>query len=270
MAGLRDPQRGRGLGREPHQGLQQPRRRRRAEPRGRRRATSSACSTPPARSRCRRTARSCTSCRRSSSSTTRTASRSRSAWPACASRPGCTSSPGPSARGRTSSSAATARGCTCEDVLGGPLAAAEAVLTPEERELGVALVDIGAGTTRRVVYHGGAIRHTAVLPVGGGHVTNDLAAALRTPFAEAEKLKQRYGSALAAHRVARPRPIEVPSVGGRAAAQALARALADIIEPRVRGDPHARAQRDRARGLSTGHAHVRRRADRRRRGARTA
>src|SRR5262249_59651517 len=88
-------------------------------------------------------------------------------------------------------------GLHVQDVLGSPLAAAEAVLAPEERELGVALVEVGAGTTSTVVWHGGAIRHTAVLPVGGGHVTNDLAAALRTPFADAERLKQRCGSALA-------------------------------------------------------------------------
>ncbi|TMA52959.1 MAG: cell division protein FtsA [Deltaproteobacteria bacterium] len=82
-------------------------------------------------------------------------------------------------------------GLHVRDVLAGPLAAAEAVLTPEERELGVALLDLGGGTTDVVVVHAGAIRHTAVLPVGGGHVTTDLAAALRTPFAEAERLKQR-------------------------------------------------------------------------------
>src|SRR5439155_19695031 len=82
-------------------------------------------------------------------------------------------------------------GLHVRDVLGGPLAAAEAVLAAEERELGVALVDLGAGTTSVSVVHAGAIRHTAVLPVGGGHVTNDLAAALRTPFGEAERLKQR-------------------------------------------------------------------------------
>src|SRR5881409_3720282 len=87
-------------------------------------------------------------------------------------------------------------GLHVRDVLAGPLAAAEAVLTSEERELGVALIDLGGGTTDVVVMRAGAIRHSAVLPVGGTHVTNDLAAALRTPFAEAERLKQRYGSAL--------------------------------------------------------------------------
>jgi cell division protein FtsA len=122
-------------------------------------------------------------------------------------------------------------GLRVHDVLGSPLAAAEAVLTPEERELGVALIEIGAGTTSTVVWHGGAIRHTAVLPVGGGNVTNDLAAALRTPFADAEKLKQRSGSALAI--VAAPDPvIEVPGIGGRPPHKLSQRALADVIEPR--------------------------------------
>src|SRR5881397_3234428 len=75
-------------------------------------------------------------------------------------------------------------GLHVRDVLAGPLAAAEAVLTSEERELGVALVDVGGGTIDVVVYQAGSIRHTAVLPVGGGHVTSDLAAALCTPLAE--------------------------------------------------------------------------------------
>jgi cell division protein FtsA len=123
-------------------------------------------------------------------------------------------------------------GLHVRDVLAGPLAAAEAVLTPEERELGVALLDLGGGTTDVVVVHAGAIRHTAVLPVGGGHVTSDLAAALRTPFAEAERLKQRHGSALAL--VARPEPtIEVAGVGGRASHHLSRRALAEVIEPRA-------------------------------------
>jgi cell division protein FtsA len=122
-------------------------------------------------------------------------------------------------------------GLHVQDVLGSPLAAAEAVLTPEERELGVALVEVGAGTTSTVVYHGGAIRHTAVLPVGGGHVTNDLAAALRTPFADAEKLKQRCGSALAL--TASPDlTVEVAGIGGRPPHKLSKRALADVVEPR--------------------------------------
>ena len=123
-------------------------------------------------------------------------------------------------------------GLHVRDVLGGPLAAAEAVLTPEERELGVALVDLGAGTTSVSVVHAGAIRHTAVLPVGGGHVTNDLAAALRTPFGEAERLKQRHGSALV-QTAPVDQTIEVAGVGGREPHLLSRRALADVIEPRA-------------------------------------
>ena len=123
-------------------------------------------------------------------------------------------------------------GLHVQDVLGSPLAAAEAVLTPEERELGVALIEIGAGTTSTVVWHANAIRHTAVLPVGGGHVTNDLAAALRTPFAEAERLKQRSGSALGETASGDPF-VEVPGVGGRAGHRLAPRDLAQVIEPRA-------------------------------------
>src|SRR5262249_20360547 len=67
------------------------------------------------------------------------------------------------------------------------LAAAEAALTPEEKELGVALLDVGGGTTGMVTFHRGAVQHTALLPIGGSHITNDLAAGLRTPLAETEK-----------------------------------------------------------------------------------
>jgi cell division protein FtsA len=155
-------------------------------------------------------------------------------------------------------------GLHVEDVLGSPLAAAEAVLTPEERELGVALVEIGAGTTSTVVYHGGAIRHTAVLPVGGGHVTNDLAAALRTPFADAEKLKQRCGSALAL--TASPDlTVEVAGIGGRPSHKLSPRALADVVEPRceeVLALVRSEIERGRRRA-----SHVRGRADRWRLGA---
>jgi len=123
-------------------------------------------------------------------------------------------------------------GLHVRDLLAGPLAAAEAVLTPEERELGVALVDVGGGTIDVVVYQAGTIRHTAVLPVGGGHVTSDLAAALCTPPAEAEHLKQRHGSALAALTPAE-QTIEVPGLGGRAPHHLSRRALAEVIEPRA-------------------------------------
>jgi cell division protein FtsA len=113
-----------------------------------------------------------------------------------------------------------------------PLASAEAVVTPEERELGVALIDIGGGTTDTVIFHNGAVKHTAVLPVGGNHLTNDIATGLRTPFAEAEKIKQRFGCALS-NMVDRGETIEVPSVGGRGPRILSRQILAEIIEPRV-------------------------------------
>src|SRR3954451_4006311 len=81
------------------------------------------------------------------------------------------------------------------DIVLEPLASAEAVLTEEEKELGVALVDMGGGTTDIALFHDGAVKHTAVLAIGGNHLTSDIAAGLRTPIAEAERIKQRYGYA---------------------------------------------------------------------------
>jgi cell division protein FtsA len=123
-------------------------------------------------------------------------------------------------------------GLQVRDLLAGPLAAGEAVLTPEERELGVALIEVGGGTTDVVVVQNGAIRHSAVLGIGGCHVTNDLAAALRTPFAEAERLKQRHGSALALAAPAH-QTVEVAGVGGRAPRSLSRRTLAEVIELRA-------------------------------------
>ncbi len=97
-----------------------------------------------------------------------------------------------------------------------PLAAAEAVLTDEERELGVVLVDMGGGTTDITVFHDGTVKHTAVLSIGGNHVTNDIAAGLRTPFGDAERIKQRYGFAKAAMAMDQER-VEVPSIAGKEA-----------------------------------------------------
>ena len=123
-------------------------------------------------------------------------------------------------------------GLAVEDVVLEPLAAADAVLTPEEKDLGVALVDVGCGTTDVLIFHGGAVKHTAVLPLGGAHLTNDIAAGLRTPTAEAEKIKQRYGCARAA-RVPRHVEIEVPSVADREPRTLSRHILCEIIEPRV-------------------------------------
>lgn len=113
-----------------------------------------------------------------------------------------------------------------------PLASAEAVLTDDEREIGVVLVDIGGGTTDVVVYVNGALVHTAVIPIGGMLLTSDIAQGLRTPIGEAERIKIRHGCALASG--ADPEEsIEVPGVGGRAARQIPRMYLASIIEPRM-------------------------------------
>ena len=118
------------------------------------------------------------------------------------------------------------------DLVFAPFAAAEAVLSPEEKELGVALVEIGAGTTGLIAFGNGAAKHTAVLSVGGNHVSSDIAAGLRTPFREAELLKRRFGAALAAA-VPAVETVEVPTVGGRAPRELQRRILAEIIEPRM-------------------------------------
>ena len=89
-------------------------------------------------------------------------------------------------------------GLTVHDIVLEPFASAEAVLYPDERELGVVLVDIGGGTADVGLFRDGAIWHTAILPVGGDHITNDIAVGLRTPATEAEDLKRRYGCALTA------------------------------------------------------------------------
>jgi cell division protein FtsA len=123
-------------------------------------------------------------------------------------------------------------GIEVRDVVLEQLAIADAVLTTDERELGVALVDVGAGTSDLAIFEKGAIWHTAVLPVGGEHFTNDLAVGLRTPVPEAERLKKLHGCAHAAL-VASRESIEVPSVGGRKPRLLSLEVLAEILEPRA-------------------------------------
>jgi cell division protein FtsA len=123
-------------------------------------------------------------------------------------------------------------GLNVAEVVLAPLAAAEAVLTDEQRELGVVLVDMGGGTTDIVIYHDGTLKHTAVLGIGGNHVTNDIAAGLRTPFNDAERLKQRYGYATAAM-VSADERVDVPSVAGKGAGTISRQILCEIIEPRL-------------------------------------
>jgi len=123
-------------------------------------------------------------------------------------------------------------GLTVADIVLEPLASAEAVLAEEEKELGVALVDVGGGTTDLAIFVNGAIQHTSVIPLGGNHLTNDIAVGLRTPMQEAERIKIQYGSAQV-QMLERDETIEVPSVGGRAPRVLSRRILCEIIEPRV-------------------------------------
>jgi cell division protein FtsA len=122
-------------------------------------------------------------------------------------------------------------GLTVEDVVLEQLASAYAVLTDDEKELGVCLVDIGGGTTDIAVFSGGAIRHTAVIPIAGDQVTNDIAVSMRTPTQYAEDIKVRYACALS--QLANPdESIEVPGVGDRPARRLARQTLAEVVEPR--------------------------------------
>lgn len=112
-----------------------------------------------------------------------------------------------------------------------PLASSKAVLADDEKDLGVCLVDIGGGTTDVAIFTGGAIRHTAVIPIAGDQITNDIAMALRTPTKDAEDIKIKYGCAL--RQLADDAPIEVPGVGERGARMLSRQTLAEVIEPRV-------------------------------------
>ncbi len=122
-------------------------------------------------------------------------------------------------------------GLEVEDIILEQLASSHAVLTEDEKQLGVCLVDIGGGTTDIAIFSDGAIRHTGVIPIAGDQVTNDIAMALRTPTPHAEELKIRYACALA--KLAGPEEtIKVPSVGDRQPRDLSRQALAEVVEPR--------------------------------------
>ncbi len=123
-------------------------------------------------------------------------------------------------------------GLEVRDLILQPLASSMAVLSEDEKELGVCLVDIGGGTTDIAVFTDGAIRHTSVIPIAGDQITNDVAMALRTPTADAEDLKVKYGCALRQLAGAKDM-IEVIGVGDRPARQLSRQTLAEVIEPRV-------------------------------------
>jgi cell division protein FtsA len=123
-------------------------------------------------------------------------------------------------------------GVRVDDTVLEPLASAESCLTQDERELGSCLLDIGGGTTELIAYTGGVVRHTAAVPVGGDHFTNDLAVGLRTPIPGAEKLKREHACAWR-ELLAQDFPIEIASVGDRPPRTVFARMLSDIVEPRA-------------------------------------
>ena len=123
-------------------------------------------------------------------------------------------------------------GLEVRDLILQPLASAMAVLSEDEKDLGVCLVDIGGGTTDIAVFTEGAIRHTAVIPIAGDQITNDIAMALRTPTKDAEDIKVAHGCALR-QLASTEESVEVPGVGERSARQLSRQTLAEVIEPRV-------------------------------------
>jgi cell division protein FtsA len=122
-------------------------------------------------------------------------------------------------------------GLEVDDIILEQLASSYAVLTDDEKELGVCVVDIGGGTTDIAIFTGGAIRHTAVIPIAGDQVTNDIAMALRTPTQNAEEIKVKYACALT-QLAGAEETIKVPSVGERPPRDLSRQALAEVVEPR--------------------------------------
>jgi cell division protein FtsA len=124
-------------------------------------------------------------------------------------------------------------GVHVDDTVFEPLAGAEAVLRADERELGVCLADLGAGSTSFIVFQEGAVAHTAAIPIGGDHFTSDLSVGLSTPVAEAEKIKKLYGNTTVTL-IPEGNEVEVPSVGDRPSRLISQRTVGEILEPRAR------------------------------------
>jgi cell division protein FtsA len=124
-------------------------------------------------------------------------------------------------------------GIYVDDIVFEPLACADAVLRADERDLGVCLVDIGAGSSDLIVYADGGVVHTGVVPLGGDHFTNDVAVGLRTPLTEAERIKKVFGCAVVVH-IPSAHEIEVPSVADRPSRLMSQRMLGEVLEPRAR------------------------------------
>jgi cell division protein FtsA len=123
-------------------------------------------------------------------------------------------------------------GLSVDEVVLEPLASSQAVLSEDEKELGAVLVDIGGGTTDVIVFHEGSIAHTSVLPVGGNHVSNDIAVGLRTPVSEAEKIKIMHGSVLP-DEIDESEKIEVLAASGKERKKLSRKMLCQVIEPRM-------------------------------------
>ena len=123
-------------------------------------------------------------------------------------------------------------GLEITDIVLESLASSYAALTPEETDLGTALIDIGGGTTDLAIFWGGTIRHTFELGLGGNNLTNDLSVGLRTPLSEAEQLKNMFGSALTSM-INKDQTIEVPTVGNRKPRKLSQKVMGEILEPRI-------------------------------------
>src|SRR5436305_9930930 len=124
-------------------------------------------------------------------------------------------------------------GVHVDDTVFEPLAAADAVLRSDEREMGVCLADIGAGSTELIVFHQGAVAYTGVIPVGGDHFTSDLSVGLCTPIVEAEKIKKAFGNTVVTL-IPEGNVVDVPSVGDRPSRLVSQRMVGEILEPRAR------------------------------------
>jgi cell division protein FtsA len=124
-------------------------------------------------------------------------------------------------------------GVHVDDTVYEPLACADAVLRADEREMGVCLAEMGAGSTSLIVFQEGAVAHTAVIPIGGDHFTSDLSVGLCTPVAEAEKIKKLYGN-VTVTLIPEGNEVEVPSVGDRPSRLISQRTVGEILEPRAR------------------------------------
>lgn len=127
---------------------------------------------------------------------------------------------------------ANSAGLDVSDIVLQSLASGEGVLNKEERDLGAALIDFGGGTTDLAVFKGKSIKHTSVLALGGNNLTNDVSVGLRTPMAEAEKIKVKYGTCLSSN-IGTDETVEVAGVGGRKPRMLSRQILAEILEPRV-------------------------------------